>query len=198
MFSFPARQGVIAALFIIFLGIIPFIAIVVLISYYARHNFRFGWKKSPAATYVIKCLQHAVSACKGVGSSFKMSSTASPDPLTKQHINRNDIEIKQTGLISTTNTDCILRSKTITNKDDLGGESVQDKHSKPKTAPKSEWRASLKNFRRLSLKINNKTDVDSPKTTETICDDETPQVSVSVKNMTRQLEFSKQLPCSKI
>ncbi|KAG5877205.1 hypothetical protein JTB14_017707 [Gonioctena quinquepunctata] len=45
-----ARQGVVAALFIIFLGIVPLIAIIALLSYYARHNFKFGWKKSSPPT----------------------------------------------------------------------------------------------------------------------------------------------------
>lgn len=169
------------------------IAIITLLTYYARHNFRFGWKKSPAATYVINFLQHAVSACKGVGSSLNMFSTAQSDPHTKQHLNLSDIEIKQTGLISTTNTDCILRSKTITKKDDIINDPI---NMKPKTLPKAEWRLSLKNFRRLSLKIDNKVDLDSPKTAETVCGDETPQVSV--KQLTQQLDFSKKLPLSKI
>ncbi|KAJ8917846.1 hypothetical protein NQ315_010759, partial [Exocentrus adspersus] len=45
-----ARQGLIAALFIIFLGIVPLVAITVFLYYYARHNFRFGRKKSPPTT----------------------------------------------------------------------------------------------------------------------------------------------------
>ncbi|XP_074027845.1 disintegrin and metalloproteinase domain-containing protein meltrin isoform X1 [Leptinotarsa decemlineata] len=45
-----ARQGIVAALFIIFLGIVPLLAIIALLSYYARHNFKFGWKKSSPTT----------------------------------------------------------------------------------------------------------------------------------------------------
>lgn len=187
---FLARQGVVAALFIIFLGIVPLIAIIVLLSYYARQNFRFGWKKSQASTYVTNCLQHAVSACNGVGSLFQKSpTTTSTNSHTKQPLHRNDVEIKQTGLISTTNTDCILRSKTITKKDDV----IECKNSKPK----AEWRVSLKNFKRLSLKID-KTDLDAPKTAKTVvCEDDTPP-PVSVKNLARQLDFSRHMQSSNV
>lgn len=189
MLFFLARQGVVAALFIIFLGIVPFIAIIVLLSYYARQNFRFGWKKSSATTYVTNCFQHAVSACRGVGTRFKKS-TASSAPHNKQHTTMSNIEIKQTGLISTTNTDCILRSKTITRKSDIDAGENNDSNSKA-------WRLSLKKFKRLSLKTDIKTDVESPATAQTLCDDdETPQVSV--KNLTRQFDFSKAIPSSKI
>ncbi|XP_018573243.1 disintegrin and metalloproteinase domain-containing protein 12 [Anoplophora glabripennis] len=45
-----AHQGLIAAMFIFFLGIVPLVAIVVFLYYYARQNFKFGKKKSSQAT----------------------------------------------------------------------------------------------------------------------------------------------------
>ncbi|KAJ8960047.1 hypothetical protein NQ318_009484 [Aromia moschata] len=41
-----ARQGLVAAMFIIFLGIVPLVAISMFLYYYARHNLQFGRKKS--------------------------------------------------------------------------------------------------------------------------------------------------------
>lgn len=160
-------------------------AIIILLSYYAKQNFRFGWKKSSTTTYVAKCYQHAVSACKGVGCFVKNSTNAS-EHLTKQHITVKDIEIKPAGLVYTTNTDSILRSKTITSKNDIVSESTSSK-------PKSEWRVSLKNFKRSSVKIDsNKGDCESSKTSGIVCDDEIPQVSV--KMMTRNFG----VPLSKV
>ncbi|CAH1104939.1 unnamed protein product [Psylliodes chrysocephalus] len=45
-----ARQGVIAAMFIIFLGVVPLLAIVAFLTYYARHNLKFGTNKSTTST----------------------------------------------------------------------------------------------------------------------------------------------------
>ncbi|XP_057657242.1 uncharacterized protein LOC130894422 isoform X1 [Diorhabda carinulata] len=45
-----ARQGLVAGLFIFFLGIVPLVAITAFLFYYARHNLRFGRKKSPQST----------------------------------------------------------------------------------------------------------------------------------------------------
>lgn len=132
-----------------------------------------------------------MSACKGVGFFSKKSSAAPTDPHNKQQrVNLNDIEIQQTGLISTTNNDCILRSKTITNREDV-------KVSKPKTTPKSEWRLSVKNFKRLSLKIDHKTDIETPKTAESLVYDVEP-IQISVKSLARQLDLSKQFPSSNV
>ncbi|XP_050304497.1 disintegrin and metalloproteinase domain-containing protein 12-like [Anthonomus grandis grandis] len=45
-----ARQGVIVALLIIFLGVIPSLAIVALLLYYAKYNLKLSWNKSPSPT----------------------------------------------------------------------------------------------------------------------------------------------------
>nr|CAI5835361.1 unnamed protein product [Callosobruchus analis] len=47
-----ARKGIVTALFVIFLGIIPVVAIIFLLSYYARHNVKLGWKPNMPAMYV--------------------------------------------------------------------------------------------------------------------------------------------------
>nr|CAI5835362.1 unnamed protein product [Callosobruchus analis] len=44
-----ARKGIVTALFVIFLGIIPVVAIIFLLSYYARHNVKLGWKPNMPA-----------------------------------------------------------------------------------------------------------------------------------------------------
>lgn len=45
-----ARQGVVVAMFIIFLGVIPTLALIAFLTYYAKYNLKFGWKKSPSTT----------------------------------------------------------------------------------------------------------------------------------------------------
>ncbi|XP_030753869.1 disintegrin and metalloproteinase domain-containing protein 12 [Sitophilus oryzae] len=45
-----AHQGVVVAMFIIFLGVIPTLAILAFLSYYAKYNMKFSWKKSPPVT----------------------------------------------------------------------------------------------------------------------------------------------------
>ncbi|XP_066246766.1 disintegrin and metalloproteinase domain-containing protein 9 isoform X2 [Euwallacea similis] len=62
-----ARQGVVVALFIIFLGVIPGIALTIFVLYYARYNLKLNWKSSPSST--------AKSPSKSRGSSFPPGST---------------------------------------------------------------------------------------------------------------------------
>ncbi|CAH1286643.1 unnamed protein product [Diabrotica balteata] len=45
-----ARQGIVAAIFIIFLGIVPLVAISAFLLYYVRHNLHFGRRKSAPST----------------------------------------------------------------------------------------------------------------------------------------------------
>ncbi|CAG9763797.1 unnamed protein product [Ceutorhynchus assimilis] len=46
-----AHQGVVIALFIIFLGVIPMLAVMAILIYYARYNLKINWKKFPPATF---------------------------------------------------------------------------------------------------------------------------------------------------
>lgn len=156
-FLFSALQGVRFALFIIFLGIVPVTGIILLLVFYFGHHCSFCWK-SPASKYMSNCLQHIP------------PTISSPEDPPKQYLQQKNIKIIPIGMTSTTNTDGIVRSKSINRKD-----VVEDINCKEETmpVPKSEWRISFKNFRRLSLKINTKTDLDSPKTAETdICEDD--------------------------
>ncbi|PNF29078.1 hypothetical protein B7P43_G12631, partial [Cryptotermes secundus] len=41
-----ARRDIMTALYVIFLGIVPFVAIIALIMYYTRRNVKYWWKKS--------------------------------------------------------------------------------------------------------------------------------------------------------
>lgn len=116
IFPVSARRGFVTAMFVIFLGIIPVIAVLALLSYYAKHNLRLTWKK-PAAPYVTNCVssswQHVISACKGVGTVFSNQHINIPTVSHKVSNERNNIEIKHSGLVSTTNCDGINRSNTI-------------------------------------------------------------------------------------
>lgn len=177
-------------------------AILALLSYYARHNLPFTWKQSPPTMYVISCLQHAVTACKGVGSSLK---TAPQDRNNSNSSRRrlDNIEIKQTGLISTTNYDTIIRSNTINKKPncDISAEAnATSFEARPNILPKpnSEKHISIKNIKHLKLKTNfrfskNTEDIESPQTSETYCGD-TPLVSV--RDLAKKINVRQSSPSS--
>lgn len=123
-------------MFIIFLGIIPAAAIVMFLFYYTRRNIKLTSIKSPAPyveNSVYPCVQHVVAACKGVGIVF--SKKRAPVPSVSQKIVNRTIEIRPTGLISTTNTEAINRSNTIGKRPDSS-------------------RMSLKNIKGLRLSTN--------------------------------------------
>lgn len=163
------------ALFVIFLGIIPGLVLIAFLTYYIKHNVLHIRSKSSAPTYVKTCLsnsfQHVVSACRG-GSLF-----SNPIPTVSQNIPNNvnirNLEIKPTGLISTTNTDVIIRSNTITNTNTESG---------------GFRRLSLRNIKGLklntNLRWNRSSHCETPATTETICD--SPNLVVSVKDLAKK------------
>ncbi|CAG9821991.1 unnamed protein product, partial [Phaedon cochleariae] len=152
-----ARRGLVIALFVIFLGIVPLITIILLLSYYARRNFKFGWKKPSATTYVTNYFQHVMSACKGFGPSNKHS----PVPTISTKVSQNDessvkrakLEIETIGLISTSNTEYILRSNTITKPLECTREHETNNRVENVELPKAERRLSLKNIKNLKLNI---------------------------------------------
>lgn len=177
-------------MFIIFLGVVPLLAIVAFLTYYARHNLKFGTNKSTTSTYVPKWLKHVF---KGVGTSYKK-----PDPIptvSDNVSNKNSKpsrpKIEMTSLLSTTNTDCIIRSNTINNNSNRSNNT-----NKPEILPKQERRMSLKNVKNLKLNTNirlnknkdKESSSNSPQTCETIVDD-TPQLSV--RDLAKRLESKK-------
>jgi hypothetical protein len=118
------------ALYVIFLGIVPFVALVALFMYYTRRNVKYWWKKSsnhPAPTvqppsYVASRFRSSVSGCWGRFSVPKLSKlnfgvgnicTRLPHHGTLRSSNVNaskeavqiKLEITKTGLVSTTNSD---------------------------------------------------------------------------------------------
>lgn len=181
-FFFSARQGLVAALFIIFLGIIPIIAIVALLSYYARHNLKIRLKRPKASTYVPKFLQHAVSACKGVGASFRSSKPSCDESIPRDR----NLEIRPAGLVSTTNSDGIIRSNTI-NKDSLE-EKIDINIVKPPRC------VSSKNTNKLKLNINIKNSINLSGSSDFL---ETPSSSVetapiiSVRDIAKKFDVAK-------
>lgn len=171
-------------MFVIFLGIIPVVAILAFLSYYARHNIKLTWKKSPVpyvTNSLSSCWQRVMSACKGVGTLFSQQKITTTNA---DHSSKNNIEIKHTGLISTTNTDGIIRSNTIGNSDtSING--VGDNKN----------RICLKNIKGLRVATNLSifksndisADCDTPQTSETLCSaDELP--SVSVKDLAKSFK----------
>lgn len=161
---FSATKGFRTALFIVFLGIIPAVAIVMFLFYYTRRNISLTSIKSPAP-YVVNsvssCVQHVISACKGVGTVFTKKRT--PVSTVSQKVANRTIEIRPTGLISTTNTEAINRSNTIGKR------------------PESASRMSLRNIKDLRLNGS------LFKGTETTVTDR----SVSVKELTQQFSQPK-------
>ena len=176
------------ALFVIFLGIIPALVLLAFLTYYVKHNvLHFRSPKSPAPTYVKECLfssfQHVFSACRG-GSSLSNNSSIRTvsESVNNRSNNLRNMEIKQTGLISTTNNDVITRSNTITKNTNRESGGVR--------------RLSLKNIKGLklntSLRTKNKecgssrVDCETPATTETVCFDKSPVMVVSVKDLAKK------------
>lgn len=160
--SFSATKGFRTALFIIFLGIIPAAAIIMFLFYYTRRNIKLTSIKSPASyveNSIYPCVQHVFLACKGVGNVF----TKKPTPVsTVSHkVANRTLEIRTTGLISTTNTEAINRSNTIGKR------------------PESASRMSLKNIKGLRLNGN------------LFKNAEPTESSVSVKELTKQFSQPK-------
>lgn len=152
------------ALFIIFLGIIPALAIVGFLFYYTKHNIRLSWKQS-SLVYVIfqscSCFRNALTACKGVGDKQAI-------PTVSKRVSKSlrNLEVKQTGLVFTTNRQIINNSSTLV---DLN----ENSDISNRNARKS--RFSWRNLKGLKLNINavsletSKNPMDTPGTSETIC-----------------------------
>lgn len=119
--------------------------------YYARQNFNFGKKKSSQTTYVTNCFQHAVSACKGVGSSLKRPSvttvTGEVSQKGQKDTSRDNVEITPPGLVYTTNPDCINRSNTISSECKPGKTGVNADNNPDAQPNKHERRLSIKNVK---------------------------------------------------
>ncbi|PNF29072.1 hypothetical protein B7P43_G12631 [Cryptotermes secundus] len=127
-----ARRDIMTALYVIFLGIVPFVAIIALIMYYTRRNVKYWWKKSNShsaptiqpPSYVTSRFRSSVSGCLGrfsvqklsklnfgVGNIFSLQTTQLPHHgmLHSSNVNASkeaveiNLEITKTGLISTTN-----------------------------------------------------------------------------------------------
>lgn len=134
--------------------------------YYTRHNIKLTSFKSPApyvVNSVVPCVQHVISACKGVGTVFTKQRT--PVPTVSQNVANRTIEIRPTGLISTTNTEAINRSNTIGKRPDAAS------------------RMSIKSIKGLRLNSNlfKGTETTSSKT----------ESSISVKELSKQFSQPK-------
>lgn len=177
-----ARKDFIMAMYIVFLGIIPLIALVGFLMYYMKHNVNFKWQKTGPSAYVFRCLnciEHVINvACRGGGKKEPTVPTLS-HRIDKRYTSRNiNLDIQQTGLVSTTNENLL---------------NVNSQHNLLDIIPPPKRRMSLKSIKglkvdiRLKHKINKH--VESPKTSETVCSyspDDFP--TVSVKTLCRQYD----------
>lgn len=106
-----------------FLGIVPVLALVGFLMYYTKHNLKLKWNKPPIIAYVLNNIgsffQHVMSACKGVGNSVYCSKSRVKS--VDQHVSStsnnslHNSEIRQTGLISTTNKDILYGNSVLLN-----------------------------------------------------------------------------------
>lgn len=101
-------------MFIIFLGIIPLLSIIAFITYYTRNNLKLSCHKSPLTYVLASMCSHISCACKGVGNQ-KTVPTISERITKKPSSSIRNLEIKPTGLISTTNREAINNSSNIIN-----------------------------------------------------------------------------------
>lgn len=172
------------ALYIVFLGIIPVIAIAAFLMYYAKHNVNFKWQKTSVAYVVSNCLKHVGCACCG-GRQTPTVPTLSHQVANRQSESTRclNLEITPGGLISTTNT------YVLNNFAGCSTIPVQS-HNEPQKR-----RMSFKNIMHLklntSLKFRSSSNNESttPKTTETICPDDESQLQyVNVRNLTKQFD----------
>lgn len=169
-----ARKEFVMAMYIIFLGIFPLIAIVAFLTYYTKYNVNFKWQKTSGSAYVFNCFsctkRMLVSACCRDNKRNPPIPTVS-QTLSNRHVGsmRNiNLEIHQTGLVYTTNE--LLTTDSFNNLLDI---------QQPKR------RMSLKNIKSLKVdikKVKAKRDTQteqSPRTCETLCpEDEFPALSV--------------------
>lgn len=184
---FAARRGIINALYIIFLGIIPLFAIVIFLLFYTKHNLKFSWQKSPVTSYVYLFFAFIRSACKGDGLQKNIPTVsqqvASNTPKNVRNLN---VDIEPAGLIWTTNREGINKSTNINNEINF----IDNKR-----------RLSFKALR-SSLKLNTslrhaKTSADkeqlhckTPDTAETTVSTPDDVPVTSVKNIAKQFENS--------
>lgn len=139
-----ARQDVMTALYVIFLGIVPCVALVAIFMYYTRHNIKYWWKKSSShsgqnihpPSYVTSRLCSSLCGCLGRSPVSKLRNfnfgVGNICTLQKTHLPRHGmphsnecnvstvpsqvkLEITKTDLISTTNSDVMNTLKSIKN-----------------------------------------------------------------------------------
>lgn len=103
-----ARKDFVMAMYIVFLGIIPIIAIVSFLMYYTKYNVDFKWQKTGIPTYVLNCfssVKHAVSnACCNIKKTVVPTISQRVSNRPRKRIERNiHLEIEQKCLTFTTN-----------------------------------------------------------------------------------------------
>ena len=142
--GYAARQDVMTALYVIFLGIVPCVALVAIFMYYTRRNIKYWWKKSSGhpgqnvhpPSYVTCCLCSSVCGCLGRSPVSKLRNfnfgvgnicTLQTTHLPRHGMPRSNecnvstvppqvkLEITKTDLISTTNSDVMNTLKSIKN-----------------------------------------------------------------------------------
>lgn len=163
-----ARKEFVMAMYIVFLGIIPILAIVAFLMYYTKYNVNFKWQKRSGSTYVLDCFRHVTNACCNKSRKPTIPTLSQNVAAKHRNIHNINLDIQQTGLVSTTNESLVASSSNLLD-----------------VVPNvSKRRISLKNIKGLKVDIRLKRDnqhapTPSPKTCETLCPgDEVPALSV--------------------
>ncbi|KAI4460565.1 adam a disintegrin and metalloprotease domain [Holotrichia oblita] len=212
-----ARKEFVTAVFIIFLGIIPALALISLLLYYARQNLKLTWSQS-SSTYVTCCFsclsrisQRTFTACKGMGNTKKTKTqptlpTVSENVEKQQNFERLQQESEETGrrkssnmdimfskLVFTTNKQGINNSVSVKNPQATQGETPNTSSGSQKITVIEEppkRRMSFKNIKGLKVNTNvklGKKSVSNEGSTAEPLIDEAS--TVSVKNLAKQFDF---------
>lgn len=205
-----ARRDIITAIYIIFLGVIPAIGIIFYLTFYTKHNWKFTWQKSPSTSYVSLLLAYffkssnTSSACK-TGDGLRRDIPTISKHVTQynnsnaktSNIRERNLEIKPTGLISTTNHEAINNSTNINlNKDINNSGNPESNNGNKRRLSFKALRSSLKLNTNLkhSKKINESSHNLVCKTPESAAsnsqfDNNSPDASFnSVRNLARQFD----------
>lgn len=198
-------------MYIIFLGVFPILAIIAFLLFYARHNVKFSWTKTPSM-YVAKmnwCSN--LFACKkrvGGGETKVPQRRGAPEP---RRLSKLDIIVSKLTFTTNSNINCDGETAAEVPKRRMSFKNIKNLKLNVKVAEANreettvqssealieapKRRLSFKNIKNFkfngngsNVKVNPvQSRSETPKTSETICQDD-PFPVVSVKSLAKQLD----------
>lgn len=175
------------------MGVVPVLAIIAYLTFYAKQNLKFSWQKSPSSTssYVL----FPFLACRkgdGLRNNNNITTVSESVPYNdNQSKLRREIDITPTGLISTTNHEGINRSTNINvNKNNDNNVVIENKRRLSFKAIRSSLKlnTNLRYTKQTNNKDRDNAECRTPDTAETIVD--TPEVVsyINVKQLASQFD----------